>query len=151
MEQKEKGNPGHKFTLTWDKATLQLQNGSTLTIPYHSTTHLPMVIGYKKAVKVAEGLAMTGCITNETNQNLTFWGKWLLRWHFKLGHLGFAATQWIGRQGILGISGTKWGSTKVLHPKCAACLFGKQQCTPTKTKNTKPIPQKEGILKRNKL
>ena len=68
-----------------------------------------------------------------------------------MGHLGFAATQWIGRQDILGISGQKWGSTKVLHPNCAACLFGKQQCTPIKTKNTWSIPKKEGTCKRNKL
>ena len=130
---------GHQFLVTWDKAILLLQNGSPLTIPYNSLTYLPVLTAYKKAFTVAQGMGLKGCVTSESNQHLSFWSKWLSRWHFKLGHLGFAHTQWIGRHNILGAATTTWGSTKITPPKCAACQFGKQQHKPLKTKNTQPI------------
>ena len=76
---KSKGLKGHNFSVTWEKATLKLDNGSTLTIPYHPITHLPVITSYKQTLKLAEGMALKGCITTENNQNLTFWSKWLLR------------------------------------------------------------------------
>ena len=92
-EQKSKGIKGHKFSVTWEKATLKLDNGNTLTIPYNLITHLPVITSYKQTMKLAEGMALKGCMRSENNQNLSFWSKCLLRWHFKLGHLNFALIQ----------------------------------------------------------
>jgi Reverse transcriptase (RNA-dependent DNA polymerase)/GAG-pre-integrase domain len=65
-------------------------------------------------------------VTEEANQNLTHQQKILLKWHFRLGHIGFATVQWLGRNGLLGPFGQKMGAARLDAPKCAACQFGKQ-------------------------
>jgi hypothetical protein len=101
-------------------------------------------------MKTAESLA-TVCVTDEANQNLTNNQKNMLRWHWKLGHVGFQQLQWIGRQGWLGKVGELFGDTKVHPPKCASCQFGKQERTPRKGSTVKVDKQREGILSADKL
>jgi hypothetical protein len=80
----------------------------------------------------AKALALKGCVTDEVNQNLTSTQKLLLRFHFRLGHIGFQHVPWLGRQGLLGPEGVTMGNKSNLTvPKCAACQFGKQGRTPT--------------------
>ena len=45
--------------------------------------------------KDSKALKNAVCVTNEANQNLTPSQKELLRWHFKLGHIGFQHVQWL--------------------------------------------------------
>jgi hypothetical protein len=136
------------FTVFSNKSVFMLPNGKSLTISYEHVTRLPIVRCFHDAIKTAEGLAMP-CVTDERNQNLTTLQKLLLQWHFKLGHLGFGAVQWIGRQGWPGKSGEKMGKTSVSAPKCAACQFGKQERRP-KAGSTVTAKDK-GILKQEKL
>jgi hypothetical protein len=89
-------------------------------------TNLPQVRAYKSALSSVTALAMNWCVTNEMNQNLTQQQKILLKWHFRLGHLGFATVQWLGQNKMLGPFGEKMGAAHLLAPKCAACQFGKQ-------------------------
>ena len=86
---------------------------------------------------------------DECNQNLDFHQKTLMKWHNKLGHLSMQHVQWLGRKGIIGIGGDKWGSTTVIPPKCSACLFGKQ---PRTTKSGKKrVLSHGGSLKKGML
>ena len=142
-------NETAEMRIKHDKTVLVLENGSQLSIDYDPQTHLPMLRAFKDAVATAETLALTGCITNETNQNLTMQQKNLLRWHFRLGHIGFAAVQWLGRSGLLGIKGETMGRANLQAPRCAACQFGKQGKTPTPTKHA--THEDTGSLSKEKL
>jgi hypothetical protein len=145
------GKPEGSLRVTWDKSVLDLPASPSITISYEHTTHLPVMQAYKNIISTAESLAMTGCVTNEVNQNLTYLGKLLLQWHFKLGHVGFSTVKWIGRQGILGKLGEKMGQDQVKIPKCAACQFGKQERNPKAGSTQIKDKSVEGSLKRNKL
>ena len=118
----------HSATLVWS-------SGAELTVHYDNNTFLPRVCAYKNAVQTASALSLRGHVEDETNQNLTSAQKLLLRWHFKMGHLGFATVQWLGRMGMLGEGGKKMAAANLQAPKCAACQFGKQGKTPTPTKH----------------
>jgi hypothetical protein len=138
-----------EMRLRHNNATFVWPNKACLTIEYDRQTHLPRVRAYKDAVSTAGALALNGCVTSETNQNLTAAQKLLLRWHFRLGHIGFATVQWLGRKGYLGPHGDKMGEMKLEAPKCAACQFGKQNKTSTPTHHsTKDSP---GSLTKEKL
>ena len=52
------------------------------------------------------------------------------------------ATQWLGRHGIFGKEGHKWGSTN-----CEACSLGKQHRVLIAGSTNKPKRDKEGVLK----
>ena len=113
-------------------------------------TRLLMLCSFHDTMKTAESLVMT-CVTDERNQNLTHLQKNLLKWHFKLGHLGFQQLQWVGRQGWLGKLGERIGLSSVQAPKCAACQFGKQERIPKAGATTSPDPERQGVLKADKL
>ena len=116
------------MTIYHNRALLQLKSGNKVTIPYDPSTHLPVMSTYSDLEGEAKKLSgYKGCLTDETNQNLTEPQKTLLRWHYRLGHLGMKTVQWIARQGWLDSLGHKWGSTTVKAPRCTACLFGKQE------------------------
>jgi hypothetical protein len=99
----------------------------------------------------AEYLAVTGCVPSESNHNLTYLGKLMIHWYLKLGHVGFSAIKWLGRQGILGKLGEKMGQDHVNIPKGAACQFGKQECSPKAGSTQVKNKRVEGALKCNKL
>ena len=63
------------FLFTYSNITFTNNNGSIMTIPYHPVTHLLITTAYKHTKKVVEGFALKGCIREEGNQNLSFWGK----------------------------------------------------------------------------
>lgn len=118
------------------KSIITWPHGAQMTIQYDRNTHLPQVRAYKAAVHTAAALALKGNVDDETNQNLTSAQKTLLRWHFRLGHVGFSAVRWLGRQGFLGVNGEKMAAANLEAPKCAACQFGKQGRTSTPTKHS---------------
>ena len=132
-----------------NKSVMVWPNHAQMMIQYDTQTHLPRVRAYKDAVQTAGALALSGCVADETNQNLTSAQKLLLRWHFKLGHLGFSAVQWLGRKGWLGPHGEKMGEAKLEAPKCAACQFGKQGRTPIPTHHS--TKDATGSLTKDKL
>jgi hypothetical protein len=90
------------------------------------------------------------------NNNLSEAHKELLRWHFRLGHLGFAKIQFLMRSGVLATTQTM----RRLHtsasritppPKCAACQYGKQTCRPTPGKRASVVRDRDGVLKAGDL
>ena len=147
-EQSSAGTEG-EMVVRANKSVLKWANGKTLSIQYDESTNLPKVRAYKDAIDTASVLALKGNVDDETNQNLTSAQKTLLRWHFRLGHIGFAAIQWLGRQGFLGLHGEKMGAANLQAPKCAACQFGKQGKTPTPSKHG--TNEDTGALSKDKL
>jgi GAG-pre-integrase domain len=137
------------MTVKHKKTVLTLANGAEVSVYYDAQTHLPRIHAYKNALSSANALSLQGCVTEETNQNLSPQQKILLKWHFRLGHLGFATVQWLGRNGMLGPFGEKMGAARLLAPKCAACQFGKQGRTPIPTHHSDKDPV--GSLTKNKL
>ena len=85
--------------------------------------------------KAADALVATISEVHETNHNLSEAEKELLRWHYRLGHIGFKKIQFLLRTGVL----SQTESSRRLHaaackltnlPKCAACQYGKQHRRP---------------------
>jgi len=65
------------------------KNQATMTVAYDLGSCIPIAWGFTHAqVAIASG-SLNICITDEMNQNLTAKQKPLLKWHFKLGHMGF--------------------------------------------------------------
>jgi hypothetical protein len=86
------------------------------------------------------------------NANLSNAQKELLRWHFRLGHVGFYHIQWMIRVGRLKVANPKAVASCAI-PKCASCEFGKATKRPTKTNTnvTKKEKEKEMELKKDDL
>ena len=73
--------------------------------------------------KEVKALTSSFCITNKANQNLTISQKELLRWHFRLGHIGLQHVQWLIRIGRLKVQGNSKAVANCKRPKCAVCEF----------------------------
>ena len=91
-------------------------------------------------------------VVDTTNLNLSEPERELLRWHFRLGHIGMKKVQFLMRSGAL--AHTK--SMQMLHaragrlsdlPKCAACQFGKQTLKSIPGTVEKRIQDKRGLTK----
>ena len=91
------------------------------------------------------------CVTNEANQNLTPSHKELLRWNFRLGHIGFQHVQWLIRTGHLKVQGNSKVVANCEGPKCAACDFGKGHRRPNKVNTINNNPMKEQKIKKDHL
>ena len=71
-------------------------------------------------------------LTHPDNLNLSGPEKELLRWHYRLGHIGVKRVQWMFRQGILATSEATRrmhsAACKITHgPLCTACQYAKQR------------------------
>lgn len=141
QEKSEMSVRGNSLTMTWP-------DGEKLTIKYDATC-LPRARAYHNAHATANSLSLLGCVSDETNQNLSNNQRQMLRWHFRLGHLGFQWVQWLAKQGFLGENFIQMGRATFAVPKCATCLFGKQARTanPAKHQTKEPI----GALTKIKL
>ena len=106
--------------------TVELPNVATITIPYHRSNNLPILrMTRAQHDKEAAVAAYNGCVTDETNQNVSEGQKELLRWHFRLGHVSMQTIQQLLRSGALGQSRLHTSAAKCELPKCAACAYGK--------------------------
>ena len=68
-------------------------------------------------------------LLDEKNQNLSVAQKYILAWHQKLNHIGFSHIRWLASKGYLGTK-SKAAFSKLEafeEPKCATCIFGKQE------------------------
>ena len=137
----------------YDCVQLKLPGNHTVTVPYDSVSYLPVLQTFGSVCQSSEKLALLGNVTLEQNQNLTFSQKLLLKWHYKLGHVGFNVVKWIGRQGLFGKLGEKMGAESVGTStiKCSACQYGKQERNPKGGSKRVQFKDRDGVLKRNKL
>ena len=133
---------GEKIEQDGTKLTLSgLKDDKTrgpVCVRVNTLNNLPMSYGYDMGHIHTSTQALTSIVqtTSIHNHNLAEPAKELLRWHERLGHLGFKKVQFLLRTGILATS----ESTRRLHtaaanltilPLCAACQYGKQKRRPS--------------------
>ena len=68
-------------------------------------------------------LAISVCVTNKSNQNLTPSQKELLRCHFIMGHIGFQHVKWLICTGHLKVQVNSKAVANFQRPKCACFEF----------------------------
>jgi hypothetical protein len=131
----------------------------TVVAHVNPINNLPTTLTYNygDTMEAAEGLSAVINVVNEANINLTSADKELLRWHHRLGHIGFKSVQFLMRTGVLSHSAETPRSlhttaSKIIHPpKCAACQYGKQTCRPVPGKTTSVVQDRQGALKQGDL
>ena len=112
---------------------------------------------HKDIAKAVAALEATLINVSDANHNLSDAEKELLRWHYRLGHVGFKRVQFLMRTGVLNTSeATKrlhTAACKITHPpKCAACLYGKQHRRPAPNHRTSSqVTDRTGVLKTGDL
>ena len=129
-----------KFTISWSKAFLDLNNGASVNgkpandilpcIVDHSS-RMPLLTCFHDVDKVAQTMQINNGIVDVDSDNLTSTQRQLLRFHFKLGHLGFKYLKWVLSSGLFGPLGMKCADKDIPNPPCQACLQGGQQRNPT--------------------
>ena len=97
------------FTISWSKLFLEFENGKDekeiLPCFIDRNSFMPLLTCFHDAGAVALNLSSeTGCVTNNDG-NITATQRLLLRFHYKLGHLGFKHLQWFLNSGVLGLIG----------------------------------------------
>ena len=96
----------------WQKAKpvqrIYVKYGPNKNLPTHKAT-LP-----NQREKEFKAFTSAVCVTNEANQNLTPSQKELLRWNFRLGHIGFQHVLWLILTGLLMVQEIprKWPTVK---------------------------------------
>jgi hypothetical protein len=74
-----------------------------------------------------------------------------LKWHFRLGHIGFAKVQHLLKLGALANSEAAHRlhnlACKAEIPKCSACQYGKQRSRSAPGQKTTTIKDRAGILR----
>ena len=90
------------FTISWSKLFLELDNGKDgiKNVLINKTSFMPLLTCFHDADAVALKLE-SGALT-DTDYNLTATQCMLLRFYFKLGHLGFQHLQWFLCSGVFG-------------------------------------------------
>ena len=91
-------------------------------------------------------------ITKPNHVNLSTAKKLRLKWHYKLGHIGFKHVLTLALGGFLDRAALALHSCELSSkPTCAACQYGKQVRTPDHTTITKKNPETVGSLKAGQL
>ena len=122
-------------------------NGRRLLQMQFDSSFLPRITLFSKGKAVESLHAMTS-VLHHSNRNLTPLQKVWMRWHIKLGHLGFAHVQKLALGGFLDKLALGLLRTTISdHPHCSACQFGQQVRTPDHTTTTTKNPQHLGSLK----
>ena len=110
---------------------------------------MPLLTCFHDADKAAATLIFKGIPEVDSN-NLTATQRQLLRFHFKLGHIGFQHLKWLLSSGLFGPLGIHCSHKDVQPPKCQACVQGGQQRKPTAgnihTQKNKGVLSREQLL-----
>jgi hypothetical protein len=154
--------PGEKIEIESHQMTLSGQTGTqgrgSVIARVNPINNLPTTTAYSYSDASAAPEALNALITtvSHDNMNLSEAQKELVRWHNKLGHVGYKRVQSLMRSGTLAHS----EATRRLHtaackitelPKCAACQFGKQKRRPTPGKTSSIVRDRAGVLSQDHL
>ena len=95
-------------------------------------------------------------LTEATNANLSQEEKELMRWHYRLGHIGMRRVQGLFRAGWLATSerqrNLQRSAAKLTGgPLCAACQFAKQRRKTEPGSKKSVVPEDKDALKRDQL
>jgi hypothetical protein len=155
---------GQEFVMSGNKA----DNRGCIRIKFCATTFLPL--GYTSPHKVnpqvhkaksdkqdhLKILPGSASLTEGVNFNLAEPEKEILKWHYRLGHVGMRRIQWLFRQNVLNTSERtrrlQLAASKLsCGPLCTACQYSKQR------RKTSPGSMKRndttnfGALKKDKM
>ena len=129
-----------------------------IEVHLNQRNNIPTSYGYRlDGLKSAtQTLANNISTVHATNLNLTPQEKELVKWHNRLGHMGFRKVQALMRTGVLATSEAQRrlqvAACKIVHPPtCAACQFGKQRQRSAPGKRSAPLPNRQGALKKEQL
>jgi hypothetical protein len=149
-----KGSPSVAPYFTISDTHLVLRNLpglTTFTVPLDAHSNLPEA---RVRRQNDQSKAML-CVTDVNNQNLSEAQKELLRWHFKIGHLSFAAVRLLFRRGVLAAGETMRSlhrrAANADNPRCASCQYGKQRRTPKRGQLHSTDPAHMGAIVKEKL
>ena len=138
---------GHTI-IEGDKCEFQWKTGGNLTIRYDRCSLLPIACGCNSSEQAIEQVvgsvnlcvgSVNLCMIDEENQNLSANQKELLKWHFKLGHMGLDWIHWLGRKGFLPCR-----IANVDTPMCTSCQIGAAQRTSMGKAIHQELPQNKG-------
>jgi hypothetical protein len=104
-----------QLAITCDGMNWQKDGKTVMQIKYDSRTFLPRLAVFHAGTGESTLACMAGCVTRETNQNLSGQRRGKLQWHIKLGHLGFAHVTKLGKVASL-IGLHLVSSLKVINP-----------------------------------
>lgn len=135
--------------MTYNQGSFKFKNGDKVMFNLDEVTFMPLMPAFHNASATAKALAMNGGILDDQNINLTALQNLMMKWHYKMGHLGFKHLQWFGHSGFFAPFGIKFGHKSVQVPPCAACLLGGQEETPIR--GTTVVKRNQGVLKNEKL
>ena len=111
------------FCVGGDKSTLTF-GGYVRSIPYHHSNRLPIFSSYPGCEQFS-AYHSSLVADSSLHDNLTYPQRQLLKWHCRLGHMGYHKIQQFSRMGLL----PKELSTvrQAEFPVCPACQYGKQK------------------------
>ena len=165
-----KAYPDETITITRDALTL---NGTDdlpkLVINYCPSTSLPFAepvsnpteapepqVNKRTLQKYKIGTEPIRSLTESSNYNLTQPEKELLRWHYRLGHIGMRRVQWLFRRQALSTSQLskqqQAAAAKLTSgPLCTACQYAKQRRNTEPGTRKQTVPDEKDALKREQL
>ena len=143
---------------------------SAIVVPYCPTSRLPFALAeirgadsesgpqvYKRQLtNPMEKVKPIRSLTESSNYNLSQAEKELLRWHYRLGHIGMQRVQWLFRRGCLSSSHLsrqqQQAAAKLCKgPLCTACQYAKQRRKTEPGKREQPVKEEQHALKREQL
>ena len=158
-----------RLILSGDKAF----NRAPIKVPYCSDTNLPFgeaIFGAKEAEETKgplqahkrdlkaplKKLKPIRSLTESSNYNLSQPEKELLRWHYRLGHVGMQRVQWLFRRGSVSTSQLAKQQQHAAAqlrsgPLCTACQYAKQRRKTEPGTKLSPTVEDEQALKREQL
>jgi hypothetical protein len=139
------------FRVYSDRAEVHQNGVKLLTMPFDSS-FLPRITMFRRGTAQATLAALNATLVGETNSNISPWTKHWLRWHYKLGHLGFEHVRRLGVAGYLDTKALNLTKSELAAaPKCAACCYGKQARKPDNVNPKSQKPSTKGALLKDQL
>ena len=138
------------FSIFRDRCEWHLRGRKLITLGFDQS-YLPRLTLFTsgKAVSTLQALNTT---VHDSNKNMSPLKKLWLRWHIKLGHIGFSHVQKLALGGFLDRISLGLLRTQVSdYPRCASCQYGKQKRTPDPTTTVTKNQELIGSLKENQL
>ena len=133
---------------------------SAIDVFVNPSNNLPVSTCFRHKALQATASAYNASVSaiHSQNFNLSEPQKELLRWHYRLGHIGFRTVQFIMRTGVLASSESQrrlhTAASRIPHhdlPRCAACQFGRQTNRAVPGKTSRIVKDRSGILSADQL
>ena len=103
---------------------MNLPQVGNVPLSMDQVTFMPLLTCFNDAEKKINALA-GGCVTDDSNPQLSPCQKLLLRFHYKLGHCGFQHLKVIIKQfKLFGAQGMMAADKDTEAPPCSSCISG---------------------------